>query len=93
MGLEFFKRSVEYAEKYRRPGQQIVYTIQTNGTNAHVQLNAGGTNSMVMATSNTEVRLTAPTVKASAGSLTGAPLGARGYIEMTGYGGSMAGRL
>jgi uncharacterized protein len=32
MGLDFFKRSVEYAEKYRRPDQQIVYTIQTNGT-------------------------------------------------------------
>jgi uncharacterized protein len=32
MGLDFFKRSVEYAEKYRRPNQQIVYTIQTNGT-------------------------------------------------------------
>jgi uncharacterized protein len=32
MGLDFFKRSVEYAEKYRRPNQQVVYTIQTNGT-------------------------------------------------------------
>ncbi len=27
------------------------------------------------------------------GTLAGAPIGARGYIEMTGYGGSMAGRL
>ena len=44
---------------------QASTTIQTSGTNAHVQLNAGGTNSMVMATSNTEVRLTAPTVKAA----------------------------
>jgi len=32
MGLDFFKRSIEYAEKYRRSEQQIVYTIQTNGT-------------------------------------------------------------
>ena len=32
MGLDFFKLSVEYAEKYRRPNQQIVFTIQTNGT-------------------------------------------------------------
>ncbi len=32
MGLDFFKRSVEYAERYRRPGQRISYTIQTNGT-------------------------------------------------------------
>jgi hypothetical protein len=33
MGLEFFQRSVEYAEKYKRPDQRIQYTIQTNGTN------------------------------------------------------------
>jgi len=32
MGLDFFKRSIEYAEKYRKPDQQILYTIQTNGT-------------------------------------------------------------
>lgn len=32
MGLDFFKRSVVYAQKYRRPGQQIEYTFQTNGT-------------------------------------------------------------
>jgi len=32
MGLDFFKRSVEIAEKYRRSDQQIIYTIQTNGT-------------------------------------------------------------
>ncbi len=31
MGLEFFRRSVELAGRYRRPGQRIVYTIQTNG--------------------------------------------------------------
>jgi len=32
MGLDFFKRSVEYAEKYKKPGQKLLYTIQTNGT-------------------------------------------------------------
>jgi sulfatase maturation enzyme AslB (radical SAM superfamily) len=32
MGLDFFRRSVELAEKYRRPGQAVQYTIQTNGT-------------------------------------------------------------
>ena len=32
MGLDFFRRSVELAERYRQPGQRIVYTIQTNGT-------------------------------------------------------------
>jgi uncharacterized protein len=32
MGLDFFKRSIEYAERYRRPGQRVSYTIQTNGT-------------------------------------------------------------
>jgi uncharacterized protein len=32
MGLDFFQRSVEYVEKYRRSGQQVQYTIQTNGT-------------------------------------------------------------
>jgi uncharacterized protein len=32
MGLDFFKLSVEYAEKYKKPGQQISHTIQTNGT-------------------------------------------------------------
>ena len=31
MGLDFYKRSVVYARKYRRPGQQIQYTFQTNG--------------------------------------------------------------
>ena len=31
MGLDFFKRSVEFVEKYRRPGQTIEYTFQTNG--------------------------------------------------------------
>ena len=32
MGLEFFRRSVELAGKHKRPGQTIVYTLQTNGT-------------------------------------------------------------
>ena len=32
MGLDFFKLSVEYVDKYRKHGQQIEYTIQTNGT-------------------------------------------------------------
>jgi uncharacterized protein len=32
MGLDFFKRSVELVDKLKRPGQQIQYTIQTNGT-------------------------------------------------------------
>jgi len=31
-GLDFFRRSVELVERYRRPGQDIQYTIQTNGT-------------------------------------------------------------
>ena len=32
MGVEFFRRSVELAERYLRPGQRAAYTIQTNGT-------------------------------------------------------------
>jgi uncharacterized protein len=32
MGLGFFRRSVELAQEYRKPGQRITYTIQTNGT-------------------------------------------------------------
>lgn len=32
MGLDFFKLSIEYVEKYRQPGQKINYTLQTNGT-------------------------------------------------------------
>jgi uncharacterized protein len=32
MGLDFFRRSVELVERYRLPGQDIQYTIQTNGT-------------------------------------------------------------
>src|SRR5271166_4670226 len=32
MGLDFFRRSVELAERLALPGQRVVYTIQTNGT-------------------------------------------------------------
>ncbi|RME43341.1 MAG: anaerobic sulfatase maturase [Chloroflexi bacterium] len=32
MGLEFFRRAVRYAEKYRKPGQRIRHSLQTNGT-------------------------------------------------------------
>jgi uncharacterized protein len=32
MGLDFFKRSIELVNKWKRSGQQIQYTIQTNGT-------------------------------------------------------------
>jgi uncharacterized protein len=32
MGLEFFRRAMALAERYRRPGMRIEHTIQTNGT-------------------------------------------------------------
>src|SRR2546430_2329096 len=32
MGLDFFRRSVELAQRHLRPGQRAAYTIQTNGT-------------------------------------------------------------
>lgn len=32
MGLSFFRRVVDTVERYRRPGQHIEHTIQTNGT-------------------------------------------------------------
>lgn len=32
MGLDFFRRAVELAERYRRPGQRIEHALQTNGT-------------------------------------------------------------
>jgi uncharacterized protein len=32
MGLEFFRSAVQCVEKYRKAGQNIVHTIQTNGT-------------------------------------------------------------
>jgi len=31
MGLDFFKRAIDLVAKYRRPGQTILHTIQTNG--------------------------------------------------------------
>ncbi len=31
MGLDFYRRSIEYVQKYRQPGQQVEYTFQTNG--------------------------------------------------------------
>jgi uncharacterized protein len=31
MKLEFFKKSIELVEKYRRPGQTVEHTFQTNG--------------------------------------------------------------
>src|SRR3954467_3188728 len=32
MGVEFFRRSVELAQRYLQPGQRAVHTMQTNGT-------------------------------------------------------------
>lgn len=32
MGVDFFRRAVQLSERYKRPGQQIAHTIQTNGT-------------------------------------------------------------
>jgi uncharacterized protein len=32
MGLDFFKRTVELVDQYKKPNQRINYTIQTNGT-------------------------------------------------------------
>ena len=32
MGLDFFKRSVDYVEKFKKPDQQVQHTMQTNGT-------------------------------------------------------------
>lgn len=40
MGLDFFKRSIQYVEKYRRPGQKVSYTLQTNGTRVDSQWTA-----------------------------------------------------
>ena len=31
MGLDFFRRSIECVAKYRKPGQKVLHTIQTNG--------------------------------------------------------------
>lgn len=32
MGLDFFQHSVDLVNKYKKPGQQITYSLQTNGT-------------------------------------------------------------
>jgi len=32
MGLEFFQKSVELVDKYKKPGMQVSYSMQTNGT-------------------------------------------------------------
>ncbi len=32
MGLDFFRRSIELQQRYARPGQRILNTMQTNGT-------------------------------------------------------------
>ncbi len=32
MGLDFFKRAVDFQQKYTRPGTRVLNTIQTNGT-------------------------------------------------------------
>jgi uncharacterized protein len=32
MGLDFFRRSIEYVEKFKKPGQKVLHTMQTNGT-------------------------------------------------------------
>ncbi len=32
MGVDFFRRALELVERYRRPGQTVSHTIQTNGT-------------------------------------------------------------
>lgn len=32
MGLDFFERSIELAKAYKKPGQKLSFTLQTNGT-------------------------------------------------------------
>jgi uncharacterized protein len=32
MGIDFFRRAIVYVERYRKAGQNILHTIQTNGT-------------------------------------------------------------
>lgn len=31
-GLDFFRKAIEFQEKYRRPGQRVGHALQTNGT-------------------------------------------------------------
>src|SRR5512139_1191701 len=40
MGLDFFRRSIELVEKYKKPGQTVLHTIQTNGTKIDDELAA-----------------------------------------------------
>ncbi|RPI33919.1 MAG: anaerobic sulfatase maturase [Chloroflexota bacterium] len=40
MGLDFFKHSIELVEKFRKPGQIIQHTIQTNGTKINDEMGA-----------------------------------------------------
>src|SRR5512139_1822744 len=40
MGLDFFKRSIELVEKYKKPAQTVLHTIQTNGTRIDDELAA-----------------------------------------------------
>jgi uncharacterized protein len=40
MGLDFFARSLEYVERFKRPGQTVSYTIQTNGTRLDAEWSA-----------------------------------------------------
>lgn len=32
MGLDFFRRAISYVKRYRKPGQNVLHTMQTNGT-------------------------------------------------------------
>ena len=32
MGVDFFRRAMALVDQYRRPGQLVAHTIQTNGT-------------------------------------------------------------
>ena len=32
MGLDFFRRAIAHVERYRKPGQNVLHTIQTNAT-------------------------------------------------------------
>jgi uncharacterized protein len=40
MGLDFFKRSIELVEKYKKTAQTVLHTIQTNGTKIDDELAA-----------------------------------------------------
>lgn len=63
---------------------QAATTIQTNGNNANVSIIAGGTGSMVQITSNTEARLTAPTVRVTGDLAVSAAATVAGNLTVTG---------